>query len=183
METIKVTDEEPDQDAVTSRRTGPEPSLFAGSLPVKWLGGRWAYSFLTRQQLDFRLTQREGAIIALDVPGDTLSVGGEVLFDQELGEQWGGLTWSRAVRENVGVGMTLYGVYRGSGSVRQTVEALGASGYRVARTGPTPITRRFAFSPSSVRRWISGRQPSDLPSRHAASNCTAARSSTTGSCR
>ena len=130
METLKVIDEEPDQDAVTSRRTGPEPSLFAGSLPVKWFGGRWAYSFLTRQQLDFRLASREGAVIALDEPGDSLSIGGEVLFDQDLGEQWGGLTWSRAVRENVGIGMTLYGVYRSQRrSVRQTVESLGNSGY------------------------------------------------------
>src|SRR5688572_30881465 len=44
METIKVTDVNPGQDAVTSRRTGPEPSLFAGSLPVTWFDGRWAYS-------------------------------------------------------------------------------------------------------------------------------------------
>lgn len=130
METLQVIDEEPDQDAVTSRRTGPEPSLFAGSLPVDWLGGRWAYSFLTRQKLDFRLIAREGAVIARDEPGDTLSVGGESLFDQDLGEQWGGLTWSRPVRGNIGIGMTLYGVYRSQRrSVRQTVEALGASGY------------------------------------------------------
>jgi hypothetical protein len=130
METLKITDEDPDQDAVTSRRTGPEPSLFAGSLPVKWFGGRWAYSFLTRQSLDFRLVEREGSVIALDEPGDTLSYGGETLFDQDLGEQWGGLTYSRAIRDNIGIGITLYGVYRSQRrSTRQTVEAFGAGGY------------------------------------------------------
>lgn len=140
METIKVIDEEPDQDAVTSRQTGPEPSLFAGSLPVKWFGGRWAYSFLTRQQLDFRLTAREGAVIALDEPGDSLSVGGEVLFDQDLSETWGGLTWSKAVRENVGIGMTLYGVYRSQRrSVRQTVESLGSTTYGASLLNWTDI--------------------------------------------
>jgi hypothetical protein len=130
METIKVTDVNPGQDAVTSRRTGPEPSLFAGSLPVTWFDGRWAYSFLTRQKLDFRLTEREGSVIALDEPGDTLSYGGEALYDQESSENWGGLTWSHALRENIGVGMTLYGVYRSQRrSTRQTVEAFGANGY------------------------------------------------------
>jgi hypothetical protein len=130
METIKVVDTDPGQDAVTSRQTGLEPSLFAGTLPVHWWGGRWAYSFLTRQKLDFRLTEREGAVIALDEPGDTLSFGGEIIYDQELNEQWGGVTWSRPVHEHAGVGMTLYGVYRSQRrSVRQTVEAFGDNGF------------------------------------------------------
>jgi hypothetical protein len=140
METIKVTDEDPDQDAVSSRHVGPEPSLFAGSLPVKWFNGRWAYSILTRQKLDFRLTEREGAVIALDEPGDSLSIGGEVLFDQEMGETWGGLTYSKSLRDNLGVGMTLYGVYRSQRrSVRQTVEAVGAGGYGASLLNWTDI--------------------------------------------
>lgn len=130
MENIKLSDEDPNQDAISSRSVGPEPSMFAGSLPVHWFGGRWAYSFLTRQKLDFRLTAREGAVIALDTPGDTLSIGGEVVFEQELGEQWGGLTWARQARDNIGYGVTLYGVYRSQRrSQRQTVEAFGADGY------------------------------------------------------
>jgi hypothetical protein len=130
METIKVKDEDPNADAVSSRSIGPEPSMFAGSLPVHWFGGRWAYSFITRQKLDFRLVQREGAIIALDQPGDSLSIGGEVQLDQNMSEQWGGLTWSQKMRENLGIGATLYGVYRSQRrSNRQTVEAFGANGY------------------------------------------------------
>ncbi|HEX6792019.1 MAG TPA: hypothetical protein VF247_11970 [Candidatus Krumholzibacteria bacterium] len=134
METIKVSDVDPNAAAVSSRNVGPEPSLFAGTLPVKWFGGRWAYSFLTRQKMDFRLTEREGAVIALatpdETPGDSLSIGGEVLFEQYLGEQWGGLTFSRKANDNIGYGMTLYGVYRSQRrSTRQTAEAFGAGGY------------------------------------------------------
>jgi hypothetical protein len=61
METIKVSSVPEDTDAPTSRQIGIQPSLFAGIAPVKWWGGRWAYSFLTRQKSDFRLTQREGS--------------------------------------------------------------------------------------------------------------------------
>jgi hypothetical protein len=132
METVKVTSTDAGQDAVSSRRIGPEPSLFAGTLPVHWLGGRWAYSLLTRQKSDFRLTEREGLVIGL--PGqttiDSLSVGGETLFDQYLSEQWGGLTWAKTLRDNLGLGATLYGVYRSqTTSRRQTVEAIGGGGY------------------------------------------------------
>jgi len=130
METIKVTDVNPDQNAVASRNIGPEPSLFAGTLPVRWFGDRWAYSLLTRQKSDFRLTEREGAIIALDQPGDSLSAGGEVIFDQDLSETWGGLTWSHKMNDRVGMGATLYGVYRSqTRSTRSTLEAFGANGY------------------------------------------------------
>lgn len=130
METIKVSSVPEDEEAPTSRQIGIQPSLFAGTLPVKWWNGRWAYSFLTRQKSDFQLTERDGSVIALDQPGDTLSIGGEILFDQYENEQWGGLTYSRAVNDHLGVGVTLYGVYRSqSRSARQTVEALSASGY------------------------------------------------------
>jgi len=74
METIKVSSAPEDTDAPTSRQIGIQPSLFAGIAPVKWWGGQWAYSFLTRQKSDFRLTQREGSVIALDQPGGCLLV-------------------------------------------------------------------------------------------------------------
>jgi len=131
METIKVSSIPEDQEAPTSRKTGVEPSLFAGTLPVKWWGGRWAYSFLTRQKSDFRLTERDGLVIALNASSiDSLSIGGEVNFDQYENEQWGGLTYSRPLRDNLGIGMTLYGVYRSqTRSSRQTIEAVGGGGY------------------------------------------------------
>jgi hypothetical protein len=127
---IEITDANPDQEAIATRRIGPEPSMLAGLLPLKWFGGRMAYSFLTRQQLDARLKEREGLIIGLDIPGDTLSVGGEAILDVNTSEYWSGVTWSKRVRDNIGIGMTLYGVYRSqTDSARQTVEAIGGEGY------------------------------------------------------
>lgn len=133
METIRLTDVDPEEDAVSSRNIGPEPTLFAGSLPVHWFGGTMAYSFLTRQKLDFRLTQREGAVIGFDETGDTLSLGGEAIFDQNVAEHWGGLTWAKKATDHIAFGATIYGIYRSqSRSVRQTVEAFGADGYGAA---------------------------------------------------
>lgn len=130
METIRVADVDPDEDVVSSRHIGPQPSLFAGSLPIKWFGGRMAYSILTRQKLDFRLTKREGAVIGFDETGDTLSLGGEILYDQDIAETWGGVTWAKKARDRIGFGATVYGAYRSQArSARQTIEALGANGF------------------------------------------------------
>jgi hypothetical protein len=130
IQTIRISDVDPDQDVVASQNIGPEPAMFAGLLPLKWYSGRMAYSFLTRQKFDTHLVLREGAIIALDEPGDSLSLGNEVLFDQDVTENWGGLTWSRRGSEAIGVGVTLYGVYRSqTTSRRQTLEAIGGAGY------------------------------------------------------
>lgn len=131
MESIGVIGEDPDQDAVSSRHIGPQPSLFAGSLPMKWFGGQMAYSVLTRQKLAFRLTEREGAVIGFDEEGgDTLSVGREILFDQDVSETWGGVTWAKKATEHIGYGVTFYGAYRSQEfSARQTAEAIGANGY------------------------------------------------------
>jgi hypothetical protein len=130
IETIKVSSVDPTHETVRSQGIGTAPSLFAGTLPVHWWGGRWAYSFLTRQKLSFRLVDRQGLIIGQDAAGDSLSLGGEILYDQWVDEQWGGLTYSKKTSDHIGVGATLYGVYREqSFSRRQTVEAIGASGY------------------------------------------------------
>ena len=135
MQTIRVKSEEPGQDALSSQNIGPEPSMFAGLLPMKWWGGRMAYSFITRQKLDFKLVENEGAVIGLDEPGDSLSIGGEIMLDQNVGEDWGGLTWAKRVHDHVGVGVTLYGAYRSQTlSRRQTVEAIGGGGFGASLT-------------------------------------------------
>lgn len=132
-QTIKLIDQDPDQEGLTTTTFGPLPSMIAGVLPMKWFGGRTAYSFLTRQQLDFRIAAREGALIGRDEQGDTLSVGGEVMMNQNMGENWGGFTWAKKVGERASVGGTLYGVYRSQYThIQQTVEALGAGGFGAA---------------------------------------------------
>jgi len=99
MQTLEITDANPDQEAISTRRIGPEPSMLAGLLPTKWWGGRMAYSFLTRQAFDFKITEREGMIIGLDQPGDTISLGAEQFVDDAMSEYWGGVTWSKQARE------------------------------------------------------------------------------------
>jgi hypothetical protein len=133
MQTIKLVDQDPEQEAITSTRFGPLPSMFAGILPMKWFGGKTGYSFLTRQQLDFRMSTSEGVIIGRDVPGDSLSIGGEAILEENMGENWGGFSWARMLGEKASVGTTLFGVYRSQYlRQQQTVEALGAGGYGAA---------------------------------------------------
>jgi hypothetical protein len=130
MQTFKVLDQDPDQEAITSQSFGPLPSMIAGVLPMKWFGGKTAYSFLTRQQLNFRLVAREGVIVGRDDPADTLSVGGEVTLTENMGENWGGFSWAKKIGQRAAIGTTLYGVYRSQYTRSdQTVEALGAAGY------------------------------------------------------
>lgn len=130
MQTMKLIDQDPEAESVDTRTFGPLPSMFAGVLPMKWFGGRTAYSFLTRQELNFRVAAREGLVIGRDEPGDTLSVGGEVLLEQNMGENWGGFSWAKGFGEKASIGATLYGVYRGQYTHQsQTVEALGSGGF------------------------------------------------------
>ena len=130
MQTLKVVDEGADQTAISSTRFGPLPSMFAGILPMKWFGGRTAYSFLTRQQLDFRMSASDGVDVGQDAPGDSLAIGGEAFLEENMGENWGGFSWARKLGEKGSIGTTLYGVYRSQYTRQeQIVEALGAGGY------------------------------------------------------
>jgi hypothetical protein len=133
MTTLKAIDQDPDEEGLSTTKFGPLPSMFAGVLPMKWFGGRTGYSFLTRQQLDFRVAAREGMVVGLDEPGDSLSIGGEIMMDQNMGENWGGFTWAKKIGGRAAIGGTLYGVYRGQYTrIAQTVEALDSTGYGAA---------------------------------------------------
>ncbi len=130
FQSITVTTETQDQRSPSSSNTGPAPSMVAGVLPMKWFGGRMGYSFLTRQQLDFRLTARDGVLIGLDQPGDSISTGGEVILEQNMSETWGGLSWSKELDDRVSVGATVYGAYRSQRTrVQSIVEGFGNNGY------------------------------------------------------
>jgi hypothetical protein len=108
---------------VSSSRFGTAPSLVAGVLP-RWFGEdtRLAWSFLTRQELKMRLGER-----LLDPIADpTLSSVAESYVDQNMTENWGGLTVSHRFSDTWGLGMTLYGVYRSQRS-RSELSILGAA--------------------------------------------------------
>jgi hypothetical protein len=98
----------------SSTRFSAAPKLLAGALPRSWLGERtrMAWSFLTRQELKVRLGQR--LIDPFDVPGANSAT--ELYLDQDVNESWGGITVSRELSEKLGIGLTLYGVYRGQRS-------------------------------------------------------------------
>jgi hypothetical protein len=87
------------------------PGFVAFSFPRSWLGERTqlAFSILTRQQLVLRIDQR----FAGDAPSRDGQYGLETLFDTNMQETWGGLTLSHRFSDRLGVGATLYGVYRG----------------------------------------------------------------------
>jgi hypothetical protein len=99
---------------ISSLNFSPAPSLFAGSFTFEALGSRkLVYSFLTRQDFDFRLQAvRSGPVDPASNPEGITDVGGELIFDQSLGEFWAGLSWSRLVGEGNGFGFSVYGVYR-----------------------------------------------------------------------
>ncbi len=135
MEKISIVNADPNEASPQSSNAGPSPSMVAGLLPMKWFGGRMGYSFLTRQQMDFRLVARDGVVVGLDSPGDTLSIGGESIFEQHMGEYWGGLTWSRKLSDRFSAGTTLYGVYRSQLTrVQGLLQAFGPSGYASSGT-------------------------------------------------
>lgn len=77
------------------------------------VGKELAISYLNRFSAYYTLNSRvvtEGDFVP-SIPGEELLVG-EVTYQQALTESWGGLTWSRKVRDNVGVGVTGYGTLR-----------------------------------------------------------------------
>ena len=116
----------------SSSNFGSAPSLLAGVLP-RWLGKdtRLAWSFLTRQNLDMRLGQR----IANSVPGAAASAA-ESYLDQDVEENWAGLTFARPVSDSVGVGLTGYGVYRGQRTRKElSLLAVGANETSQAASG------------------------------------------------
>lgn len=107
---------------LSSTRFSPAPSIFTGLIPSKWLTGQLAYSFVTRQDLNMRIKGRRGdkRDVLSVTPGDE-SFAGEVLFEQNLSEVWGGVTWSHSPTSNVGIGFTSYVAYHGQRTRSQTI--------------------------------------------------------------
>ncbi len=103
------------------------PSLFAGELRFGFLGdSRVAYSFLTRQRFDTRLTAT-GVISDPfpDVPNlGTLAA--NVRIEQNMSEYWAGLTWARTLGARLGLGATMFVAIRNQRtSFATTAEVVG----------------------------------------------------------
>ena len=117
---------------MSSLRLGTFPTLVAGGLPRSWLGQRTrlAWSFLTRQKLDVRLGERLED--PFEMPGGRSAA--EQYVDQQVNESWGGLTLAYELSETLGIGATLYGVYRGQFS-RTELNFQALSAEEAALTG------------------------------------------------
>lgn len=97
---------------------GPTPSLFALALPRRVSGSHtWVFSSLTRQDFDIRLDNW--------LTGE--QAGAEALLDQNLTENWFGLSWAHPAGKRVGVGLTTYVAYRGQRTRRELSGETAAS--------------------------------------------------------
>jgi hypothetical protein len=104
---------------LSSTKLDALPSLFAGEFTLGFMGkSRLAYSLLTRQNFDIRVSVRGGLEDVFDVP--ELDGGAEIRFDQNLGETWGGLSWAWPLSDRFGIGVTWFGAVRSQRAREQT---------------------------------------------------------------
>jgi hypothetical protein len=90
----------------------PSPSLFAFAVPRDWTGDHTlAFSGLTRHDFDLR-------VASLQVPPSG-QASAESLFEQNLNENWFGLSWAHRAGEEIGVGLSTYVAYRGQRTRRE----------------------------------------------------------------
>jgi hypothetical protein len=110
----------------SSDRFGTAPTLVAGVLPRGWLGEdtRMAWSFLTRQQLESELGERRLDPLGLEPEGNSTST---FYVANYVTENWAGVSAARPLSDSLGLGLTLYGVYRGQQD-RTATQFLGVSG-------------------------------------------------------
>jgi len=124
---------------LNTTKIGGVPSLFAGELRFKFLGShRLAYSFLTRQDFDFDVSER------LDLRGPELADSLDLftagfVFNQNMDEYWGGLTWAHTLGAKLGIGVTTFVAVRDQKSRQQTlaqvVDTTGNAGIALQQQG------------------------------------------------
>ena len=120
--------QDPPRDDLTNLRLSTVPNFISGTLWFGVLGGsQLAYSFLTRQDFDVRFTARA----EVNTPGvggaDTLRAA-ELLTEATVGENWVGITWSKATKRGLGIGLTQYFAYRGQRTRGQFIGQQTVSG-------------------------------------------------------
>jgi hypothetical protein len=124
---------------LSTTKIGGVPSLFAGELRFKFLGSnRLAYSFLTRQDFDFEVSER------VDYRGgqapDSLDLfAAGLLFNQNMDEYWAGLTWAHTLGKKMGLGVTTFLAVRDQKTrfqtLAQAVDTAGNAGIALQQEG------------------------------------------------
>lgn len=99
------------------------PSIFAVSLSSPESRHKWAISYLTHYDVDFKVDARR--IDPAGAPGSKTYA--EVNLSQRLTEPWGGVSWSYRANPQIGLGATMYGALRSQrGRFQNTAEAIAS---------------------------------------------------------
>ncbi|MCI0674116.1 MAG: hypothetical protein L0Y64_27020, partial [Myxococcaceae bacterium] len=110
----------------------PAPGFIAGEAKLGLLGRfRVAYSVLNRQRFNVGLRTRPQLATAFPppvLPAGTF-VAADVLLQEHLSEEWGGLTLAYPLTEAVGIGLTQYATLRRqSFALRSVLQAVSPAG-------------------------------------------------------
>jgi hypothetical protein len=114
LQILGINDRGPRDEDGTSWAIEPAPSFVAGMLTFdEKRSNHWGYIYLPRQQFSARLGDYfVGERDVLATPG-VESFTSTGLFDVNLNEYWGGIIWSRRIRDDIGIGATGFIAYRG----------------------------------------------------------------------
>ncbi|HMA54311.1 MAG TPA: hypothetical protein VKT17_07600, partial [Acidobacteriota bacterium] len=100
---------------------GPAPVLLAGTVRVRGLRNHWfGYSYVARQSVKLGISSTAAGVrdVLPDLPGAEDYVT-QFRFDEQLSENWFGLTWSYRLSKHMGVGVTQYVAYRSHRAITQ----------------------------------------------------------------
>lgn len=124
-------------------RFSPAPDYVAGLFPTAAKSSKFAYSMLTRYQFKERFFARDRfRKDVLNRPGEEW-FNGEFYVDQDMAENWFGLTWSRKISESIGLGITNFVAFR-SQKFRSLIQNQALSETNAAAL--TSVVRHFNYS-------------------------------------
>lgn len=110
---LKVKDASNGEEWLSATTSSKSPGYLAGRFSTgNDKGWKWAYSYL--QKVKFKISTSATSIYDFEapLPEGQSSFSGESYRTNEANEYWYGVTVSRKLSENLGLGFTPYGVYR-----------------------------------------------------------------------
>ncbi|MCF6269007.1 MAG: hypothetical protein L3J41_04800 [Melioribacteraceae bacterium] len=112
---------------LTSSSVKASPGIFAIRLPFKWLGdNQIVISYITRY--DFNFGSQELNFTPYSSSKNSF-IANEASVYENLSEFWPGISWSKILSENIGIGATLYLPYRSQSARNQVLlQAMDSTG-------------------------------------------------------